>query len=59
MKSHDIGYLRENLREAMKELPFAVVYRGEVLGLVVDPLKWILKPLPLPEPEKKVKKKRG
>jgi len=57
MKSHDIGYLRENLREAMKDLPFAVVYRGEVLGLVVDPLKWILKPLP--EPEKKVKKKRG
>jgi len=55
MKRHDIGYLRENLREAMKELPFEVVYRGEVLGLVVDPLKWVLKPLP----EKKIKKKHG
>ena len=50
MKSHDIGYLRENLREAMKELPFAVVYRGEVLGIIVDPLKWMRKP----EVEKKV-----
>ena len=50
MKSHDIGYLRENLREAMKELPFAVVYRGEVLGLMVG----VLKPESEPEPEKKV-----